>query len=660
MAKDLKGKGMDKLQLLAALAAVALAVVYQEDIGVLLHPIGAAIVVPDSVLRASSNLHSQVLEQAMGLFFAMPKPKPTKDTYDFVVVGAGSSGGVLAARLSEDPSVSVLVIEAGPTDKHLFVDMPLASVFLQGSERDWALQIEPTEHACQGMECTKDPKHAGKTGCCRWPMGRGLGGGSTINYMAYVRGNPEDFNEWERMGAKGWNYTEVLPYFKKSEANKVFRFSSYHGTEGPLDVNDPKERNPITAAFVDGCKDVGLADNPDYNGEKQEGCSRLQSTTRNSERWSVSKAFLWPAMSRPNFEVVSLADVLKVDVDCSKKTKDGKCQATGVLLRDRTGTEMHVKAAKEVVLTASAVMTPKIMMLSGIGPKEHLESKGIKTLVDLPGVGKNLQDHNFLIMIFNGTKPVSYRKVDATSVSALANWLLRRRGALTSCLLEATLFTRTRPDLVVPDLQIHFVSSPGHSDDLSNFGLSAAMQEYFDMEDYAHGFVLLPTLLHQGKHGEILLRSANPLDEPVVHSGYLEHEDDIATYLAGIKLAIKIAKSPGMSEYTDGNLRINWDKCPKTRCGCPNKELEKTPDSFWECMVRAVVSTVYHPAGTAKMGSPDDPMAVLDPELRVRGVAGLRVADASAWPMVTSGNTNAPAIMVAEKAADIIKASLKK
>jgi len=645
---------MDKSTLLSTALVVALAVIFQDDVANMLHPIGNSIVLPDELLRATSNLVCDVQEKTMGLFFNMPKVKPTMDKYDYVIVGAGSSGGVLASRLSEDPSVSVLVIEAGPTDKHLFVDMPLASPFLQGTERDWALQIEPTEFACQGMDCTKDEQHAGKTGCCRWPMGRGLGGGSTINYMAYVRGNPEDFNEWDRMGATGWNYSAVLPYFKKSENNKVFRFSSFHGTDGPLDVNDPRERNPITAAFVDGCKDVGLEDNPDYNGEHQEGCSRLQFTTRDSERWSVSKAFLWPALrSRTNLEVVALADVLKVELDCQKGKK---CRASGVTLRDRTGAVTTVQAGKEVILTASAVMTPKLMMLSGIGPKAELERHGIATKVELPGVGQNLQDHNFFVMIFNGTKPVSYRKRDATSVSGLANWLLRRRGVLTSCLLEGTMFTRTRHNLTVPDLQIHVVSSPGSPEDLKNFGLNEQMAKFFRMNDDEHGFVLLPTLLHQGKTGSIQLRSADPLAAPVVNAAYLQHPDDIKTYLAGIKLALKIAQSASMREFTDGTLRINWEECPQTRCGCPNKDLAATPDSFWECMVRTVVSTVYHPAGTAKMGRADDPMAVLDPELRVRGVDNLRVCDASAWPMVISGNTNAPAIMVAERAADIIKA----
>uniref|UniRef100_A0A7S4KR98 Glucose-methanol-choline oxidoreductase N-terminal domain-containing protein n=1 Tax=Guillardia theta TaxID=55529 RepID=A0A7S4KR98_GUITH len=592
-----------------------------------------------------------------------PLSLPTQKAYDVIVVGGGSSGSVVAARLSEEEDLSVLLLESGPRDSNLLLDVPLACGTLQRTKRDWQGETEQQEgHACRSISCTQDPTVKGKDGCCRWPMGKTLGGGSSINYMAYVRGNPEDFNEWERRGATGWNYTTALRYFKKAENNQNLRWSSYHGVHGPLFVSDPVERSPLTAAFVEGCAAAGLGENPDYNGKEQEGCAHLQSTTYRGRRWSVSRAYLRPAMRRRNLEVVVGATVLKVEIDCSGQQGGGKekCQAKGVWFRGEDGKDVYVEGRKEILLAASAVHTPKLLMLSGVGEEEQLKKHGIEVKVSSPGVGKNLQDHFFYGLMFNVTSPVSYRRKDATSTWSFLSWLLAHRGPLTSPMLEAVSFSRTRPSLTLPDLQLHMIAAAGSRSDFLNFGFNEEMLRWYDISPLTHGLAMFPTLLHPGTTGSVSLRSADPLDPPRVDPKYLRHPDDMATLLEGIRLILRIVRTAEMREWTDGKLLYNQRDCQASSCGCPSEPLEETPDSFWECQIRAVGGTVYHPAGTARMGADGDPLAVLDPLLRVRGVRGLRVVDASSWPMVTSGNTNAPTIMVAERAADLIKEALRK
>jgi choline dehydrogenase len=296
-----------------------------------------------------------------------PKRKLERHKFDYIIAGAGSAGSVLAARLSEDPDVSVLLLESGPTDRNPLVDIPLGSQFLQGTSRDWQAETEPQEHACREIVCSPNGSYAGSKGCCRWPLGRGLGGGSSINYMAYVRGNAADFDDWQAKGAKRWNGSLALKYFKKAENNQMLRYSFWHGTEGPMRVSEPRMRNPVTAAFVEGCVQAGQPDNADYNGASQEGCSRMQSTTYLGQRWSVARGYLWPAMGRRNLHVMTYAEVLKVDIVCSDDGKNPQaaakrrhrnhragapapCNATSVIFMDRRGRLEQVMATREITL----------------------------------------------------------------------------------------------------------------------------------------------------------------------------------------------------------------------------------------------------------------------------------------------------------------------
>ncbi len=517
---------------------------------------------------------------------------------DYVIIGAGSAGCVMAARLSEDPDVHVALLEAGGPDDRREIHIPAAFSKLFKSPLDWNYATEPQEHL-HGR-------------ALYWPRGKVIGGSSSINAMIYIRGNPADYNSWDTAGNHGWSFGEVLPYFLKSEDQSRGR-SSLHGVGGPLRVEDLRTVNPLSRAFVEAAVAAGLPANDDFNGREQFGAGFFQVTQRRGRRQSAADAFLHPARRRANLTVVPHAHATQILLEGNR--------ATGVeYVCD--GREYSVHAQREVILCGGAVNSPQLLMLSGIGPAEHLERQGIEVALDLPGVGENLQDHLFLPVAYESKRAVSL--ANAESLGSIVNYMLFRRGMLTSCVAEAGAFLRTRPDFAAPNLQYHF-------------GPVWYLNHGFD-RPAGHGFSIGPTLIRPASRGRLRLRSNFPMDPPLIEPNYLSHESDLETLAFGIDLARRIAATAPFERYRGA------EKFPgpsvKTRADVAG-------------YVRSAAETTYHPVGTCKMGR--DSMAVVDSTLRVRGIEALRVVDASVMPLIPSGNTNAPTIMIAEKAADMIR-----
>ena len=517
---------------------------------------------------------------------------------DYVIVGAGSAGCVLAGRLSEDPKVHVALLEAGGPDDGREIHIPAAFSKLFKSPLDWNYATQPQEHL-HGR-------------ALYWPRGKVIGGSSSINAMIYIRGNAADYNTWEAQGNPGWSFGEVLRYFLKSEDQARGR-SELHGVGGPLRVEDLRTVNPLSRAFVEAAVAAGLPANSDFNGPRQDGAGIYQVTQKRGRRCSAADAFLHPARGRSNLTVVSHAHATQIVLEENR--------ATGIEYVSN-GQEYTVRAEREVILCGGAVNSPQLLMLSGIGPAEHLEQHGIAAVLDLPGVGENLQDHLFLPVAFESKRAVSL--ANAESIGSVLNYMLFRRGMLTSCVAEAGGFLRTRPDLAAPNLQYHF-------------GPVYYLKHGFERPE-GHGFSIGPTLLRPASRGRIRLRSSFPMDPPLIEPNYLSHESEVDTLAFGIELARRIAGARAFDRYRGKEL-------------LPGAGATSRADIA--AYIRNAVETVYHPVGTCKMGR--DSMAVVDSSLRVRGIEGLRVADASVMPHVPSGNTNAPTFMIAEKAADMIR-----
>lgn len=519
-------------------------------------------------------------------------------TFDYIIVGSGSAGSVLASRLSIDPKISVLVLEAGGSDKHLNVDTPAAFSKLFQSKRDWNYHTMPEP----GMDERQ----------VYLPRGKMLGGSSSMNAMIYIRGNRSDYDAWRDAGCDGWGYDDVLPFFKKAEHNERIE-DEFHGKNGPLNVADLRSPNELSEAFVRAAGEAGVPNNPDFNGREQEGAGLYQVTQKKGSRWSTSKAYLRPARDRTNLTVEQNALVHRVIFDGDK--------ATGVQYA-QNGDVHDVVARREVILSAGAFNTPQILMLSGIGPQEHLTDMGIEVVFDNPNVGQHLQDHPVILTIFSVSRPVSLHH--AEEPKRLAEYLIRKKGMLSSNVGEAGAFVRTRDDLEAPDIQFHF--APG-----------VFIRHGFETLDH-DGISLGPTLVNPQSRGSILLRSTDPEVHPDIVTMSLQHPDDMASLIQGFRLGRKIIAAEGFAEYE-----------PVEVIPGPDTQTDEEIASF----IRERSELLYHPSCTARMG-PDATTAVVDSQLRVYGVQRLRVVDASVMPTVTRGNTNAPTIMIAEKAADMI------
>jgi len=518
---------------------------------------------------------------------------------DYVIVGAGSAGCVLAARLSEDPAAEVLLIEAGGGDRHPNVKIPAAFAKQFHSKRDWDLATEPEPH------CDNRSLYV--------PRGKGLGGSSSMNAMLYVRGHPLDYEKWEAAGAAGWGWAGIRPYFLRAEDNARGE-SEHHAVGGPLRVEGERSPRRLTGQFLESCAAAGIPRIADYNGPEQDGAAMAQVTQRGGRRWSAADAYLRPARKRKNLTVVSGAHVLGLEL------RGGR--ATGVRYR-RRGREHIARAERETILCAGAIGSPQLLMLSGIGPAEQLHALGIDVVADLPGVGENLHDHPYLVSVWD--VPGGGSLADAEKPKALLEYLLRRSGPLSSSVAEAFAFVRSRPGLAQPDLQFHF--APAYFVDNG--------EEEYD----GHAITMGPVLVAPRSRGHVRLRTADPVAKPAILSNSLAEPEDVAGLVAGTRLAREIAAAGPFAEALGREIY-------------PGPGIDS--DEALAEDLRRRVELLYHPVGTCRIGAGTDADAVVDPELRVRGVEALRVVDASVMPVIPSGNTNAPTIAVAERGADLI------
>ncbi|HVC53838.1 MAG TPA: choline dehydrogenase [Stellaceae bacterium] len=531
-------------------------------------------------------------------------PQQNQLEADFVVVGAGSAGCAIAARLSEDPATRVILIEAGGADTNRWIHIPLGfgKTFADPSV-NWCFETEP------------DPGAAGRK--VYWPRGKVLGGSSSINGMVYIRGQAEDFDHWRQLGCTGWAFGDVLPYFKRAE-DQERGADEFHGAGGPLCVSDVPDRHPICEAFIADAMALGHALNDDFNGATQDGVGYHQTTTRNGKRCSTAVGYLRPAMMRQNLRIVTEA--------LSERITFAGRRATGIAFR-RHGEEWVARANREVILCGGAIGSPQLLMLSGIGPQEPLAALGIPVVHALAGVGQNLQDHYSAPIKLKARLPITINDVMLSNVKKLQHGLkyyLFRNGALAQISSPAALFVRTRPELASPDVKI---SVSPFSADRPQDGLHKWS-----------GFTMIAYQLRPESRGEIRLKTANPADAPAMIPNYLSDETDRRAIVAGLKIARQLLASPHLAPFVASEY-------------LPGPEVQTDDQLLQHARQRG--GTVYHPTSTCKMGV--DPMAVVSPDLAVHGIGGLRVADASVMPTVISGNTNAATIMIGEKCADLLR-----
>jgi choline dehydrogenase len=526
---------------------------------------------------------------------------------DYVIVGGGSAGCVLAARLSEDPTISVVLLEAGGENEAFLINMPAGTAKLMGHKNyDWCLPTE-TDSSIGGREM-------------QWSAGKVLGGSSSINGQVYMRGERSDYDNWEKLGCAGWSWGSVFPYFLKSETLHDAPSQS-HGTYGPLSVSPVRQPQAIGQYVIDAFEQIGVPLNADYCDGSQFGVYRVYATQKDGRRCSAANAYLDPVRTRANLTIISGAQVNKIVVENNL--------ATGVVYR-HNGADVRIDADREVILSAGTVHSPTILMRSGIGPAAHLSAHGIDVVVDLPGVGQNLREHNTIsVAQFVSIPTLSAQLGPFRMVGHLFDYLFRSKGLLTTPAVQVMAALKSDPDLPEPDLILSMLPVAVTFNDEGN----AVIEQ---CASFSFGF----HVARPQSRGEIRLRSANPLDKPIIDHRLLGHDGDVAKLVKGLRLIERLCRAPALARIITGTLR-------------PAPFPEK--DTDLEDYVRTSGGIGYHSVGTCRMGPDGDPLAVLDSELRVRGVAGLRVVDASVMPEPVSANTNAPTIMIAERAAEFIR-----
>ena len=531
------------------------------------------------------------------------------DTFDFVVVGGGSAGCAIASRLSENAATTVALLDAGGRNDNWVVTTPGAMILMiSGKLNNWAFNTVPQKGLNNRIGYQ--------------PRGKGLGGSSAINAMVYIRGHRADYDHWASLGNSGWAYADVLPYFKRSEDNAELD-GEYHGKGGPLHVAGLQSDNPVREMFLQGAREAQFRIRDDFNGAEQEGLGIYQVTQKNGERWSAARGYIHPFMtSRPNLRVETLAQATRI-------LFEGK-RAVGVEYVQGKETR-QIRARREVILSAGAFQSPQLLMLSGVGDGKALGKHGIASTHHLPGVGQNLQDHPDFVFGFASDAPyfsgLSWGGIGRI-LKGIAQYRRERRGPMTSNVAECGGFLKTRPDLDLPDVQLHFCM--------------AMVEDHGRKPRWGTGFSCHVCLLRPKSRGSVWLDSADPLAAPAIDPNFLGEESDVDTMVAGFKMTRRLLETPTLKAL---------QKQDKVTAGVDS-------DQDIRNVLRARVDTVYHPVGTCKMGV-NDASAVVDPKLRVYGLEGLRVVDASIMPTLIGGNTNAPSIMIGEKAADMIKAELR-